>query len=117
MFKSLFKLCLSVLLLNAQALFAQNFNIELRSKVNIPGQTLANVCGYAANGREYGLLGASKGLIIMECTNPDQPVNIVQVPGPDNLWKEIKTYSHYAYVTSEGGGGLQIVDLSALPSA
>lgn len=52
----------------------------------------------------------------MEVTDPANPVNIVQIPGPDNLWKEIKVYEHYAYVTSEGGQGLQIVDLSALPS-
>ncbi len=96
--------------------FAQN--TQLRSTVSYPGQTLANVCGWTSpDGREYALVGASKGLGIVEITNPDAPVNIVQIPGPDNLWKEIKVYSHYAYVTSEGGGGVQIVDLSGLPSA
>jgi choice-of-anchor B domain-containing protein len=63
------------------------------------------------------LVGASKGPVIVDVTNPDVPVQIVQIPGPDNFWKEIKTYSHYAYVVSEGGQGVQIVDLSALPSA
>jgi choice-of-anchor B domain-containing protein len=97
---------------------AQNLNMQLRSQLQFPGQTLANVCGWTSpDGREYALVGASKGLIIVEVTNPAQPVQIVQLPGPDNLWKEIKTYSHYAYVTSEGGEGVQIVDLSGLPSA
>lgn len=63
------------------------------------------------------MVGASKGPVIVDVTNPDVPVQIVQIPGPDNFWKEIKTYSHYAYVVSEGGQGVQIVDLSALPSA
>ncbi len=80
--------------LSAQAysLFAQDYNIQLRSTMDFPGQTLGNICGYAANGREYALIGGSKGLIIVEVTNPDNPVQIVQIPGPDNLWKEIKTY-------------------------
>lgn len=114
--KALFLICTIWLSLAINA-FAQNANIALRSSVKFPGQTLANVCGYAANGREYALLGASKGLIILDVTNPDAPVNIVQIPGPDNLWKEIKVYKQYAYVTSEGGEGVQIVDMGNLPSA
>ncbi|MBK6995053.1 MAG: choice-of-anchor B family protein [Lewinellaceae bacterium] len=96
---------------------AQNQNITFRSKLSFPGQTVANMCGWSSpTGQEYALVGASKGLIIVDVTNPDAPVQIVQVPGPDDFWKEIKTYSHYAYVVSEGGQGVQIVDLSALPS-
>jgi choice-of-anchor B domain-containing protein len=97
---------------------AQNSNLTLRSSLEWPGQTLANICGYTApDGKEYALIGGSKGLIIVDISNPDAPVEIVQIPGPDNLWKEIKTYQNYAYVTSEGGGGCQIVDLSSLPAA
>jgi len=106
-----FTLCLHLLS------FSQNTNVQLRSSITFPGQTLANVCGWTSpDGKEYALVGGSKGMIIVDITNPDLPVQIVQIPGPDNLWKEIKTYSHYAYVTSEGGGGVQIVDLSGLPS-
>jgi len=104
------------LLLAAAGMFAQNDNVVLRKKLTFPGQTLANVWGYTAAGREYALVGASKGLIIIDITDPDNPEQIVQIPGPDNLWKEIKTYQHYAYVVSEGGQGMQIIDLSNLPS-
>lgn len=107
---------LAVALTLTLPLYAQNYNIQLRSTVDFPGQTLANICGYAQDGREYALVGASQGMVIVDITDPDNPVQIVQIPGPNNLWKEIKTYSHYAYVTSEGGGGVQIVDLSKLPS-
>jgi len=106
---------LALMLVTLQGM-AQNANLELRATVTYPGQTLANICGYAQNGREYALVGGSKGLVIVDVTDPIAPVNIVQIPGPDNLWKEIKTYQNYAYVTTEGGGGLQIVDLSGLPS-
>lgn len=118
--KKLFKVLLcGYFLFASQTAFAQlqNINFQLRATMDFPGQTLANVCGYWQGGKEYALLGGSKGLIIVDITNPAAPQQIVQIPGPDNLWKEIKVYSHYAYVTSEGGQGLQIVDLSALPSA
>jgi choice-of-anchor B domain-containing protein len=106
------------LMLCSVVAFAQNnYNAKFRSHTTFPGQTLANICGYAQDGREYALLGASKGLIIMDVTNPDSVKQIMQIPGPDNLWKEIKVYQHYAYVTSEGGQGLQIVDLAGLPDA
>ena len=103
-------------LLGSHLLSAQNINNAFRSKLTFPGQTLANVWGYAANGREYALLGAAQGMIVVDITNPDAPQQIAQIPGPNNLWKEIKTYKHYAYIVSEGGMGLQIVDLSNLPS-
>ena len=99
-------------------LSAQNQHITFRSKLAFPGQTVANMSGWtSATGQEYALVGASKGLVVVDVSNPDVPVQIVQVPGPDNFWKEIKTYSHYAYVVSEGGQGVQIVDLDALPSS
>ncbi|MBL7795304.1 MAG: choice-of-anchor B family protein [Saprospiraceae bacterium] len=96
--------------------FSQNTNIIFRSKMTFPGQTVANVWGYSTTESEYALIGASKGLIIADITDPDIPVQIVQIPGPNSLWKEIRTYGHYAYVVTEGGGGIQIVDLNGLPS-
>ncbi len=119
--KKLFKLSFAVaFLLTAQISFSQDFNFQLRATMDFPGQTLANVCGYWQNGQEYALLGGSQGLIIVNITNPASPQQIVQIPGVNDLWKEIKVYSHYAYITSEGSPGsqgVQIVDLSPLPSA
>lgn len=102
----------------ATGLFAQNLNVTLASQVPYANQTLANICGYTApNGNEYALLGHQNGMIIMDVTNPNAPVQIVQIPMVNNLWKEIKVYHNYAYVTTEGNGGaLQIVNLSAIPA-
>ena len=96
---------------------AQNLNVTLRSTLEFPGQKLANIWGYSAGGYEYALVGAKNGMIVVDVTNPDNPVQIVQISGPSSDWREIKTYSHYAYVVSEGGGSVQIVDLNNLPNA
>jgi choice-of-anchor B domain-containing protein len=99
----------------ATTLFAQNTNVDHRSTLTYTGQTLANVWGYASGGNEYALVGAKNGLSIVNVTNPDDPDEIIQISGPTSSWREIKTYQHYAYVVTEGGGGVQIVNLNNLP--
>src|SRR5688572_12854685 len=78
---------------------AQNYNLTLQGQLPYPGQTLANICGYSAGGNEYALVGAEDGMSIVNVTNPANPVEIVQIPNITNLWKEIKVYQNYAYVT------------------
>ncbi len=95
---------------------AQNFNLTLQSTVNFPGQTLANVWGYSAAGKHYALVGAQNGMVVIDVTSPTSPVPIDTIPGPSNLWKEIKTFGNYAYVVSEGGFGIQVVNLASLPA-
>ncbi len=95
---------------------SQNVNVVLLSNLPYTGQTCANLWGYNdASGNEYALVGASKGMSIVDITNPVSPVEVAQIPNIDNLWKEIRTYRKYAYVTTEADTGLQIVDLSNLP--
>ncbi len=105
----------TALLLNKQVI-SQNINVTLQSQLQYPGQTCANIGGYVDSlNNEYALVGASHGMSIVDVTDPLNPVEVIQVPGPDNLWREIKVRGKYAYVTTEGGGGLQIVNLSSLP--
>ena len=98
--------------LNAQ--FSPTVNITFRSKLAF-GMTGANICGYAKNGREYALVGNAQGMAIVDVTNPTTPILFQQVAGLASLWREIKVYQDYAYVTTEAeGSGLQIVDLRPL---
>ena len=73
--------------------------------------------GYTApDGREYALLGGFTGTHIVDITQKPI-VEVAFIPGPPSGWREMKTYGEYGYIVSEGGGGLQIVDLSALPDS
>ena len=73
----------------------------------------ANVWGYTApNGREYALLGAYEGTAVIDITDRRGSREVGFVPGPPSAWREIKTYGSWAYVVSEGGGGLQIISLA-----
>lgn len=67
-------------------------------------------------GREYAFLGTYTGTAIIDLNV--SPIREIQhIPGPPAscAYREIKTYKHYAYIVSEGGQGVQIVDLSGLP--
>ncbi len=69
--------------------------------------------------REYALLGTRTGTAIY--TIDDQPIReVAYIPGPASNWREITVLGKYAYVTTEGSGegeGMQIIDLSNLPTA
>ncbi len=96
---------------------SQNLNVTFRAQLQYPGQTCANICGYVDSlGNEYALVGASHGLSIVDVTHPALPVEVYHHIAPfSSLWQEIKVRGNYAYVATEGGGGLQIFNLRSLP--
>src|SRR5205085_1131238 len=80
----------------------------------VPAGGNANSCfGYVSpSGREYALIGLSTGTACVEVTQPGNPVIVGQIAGPQSLWRDVRTYSHYAYAVSEGGSGIQVIDLA-----
>ena len=76
-----------------------------------------DVCGWVApDGREYALVGLNTGVSIVNVDST--PIKEVAfVPGVDNLWRDINTFGHYAYVSSEAHIGLLIINLEFLPDS
>jgi choice-of-anchor B domain-containing protein len=78
-------------------------------------------------GREYAIIGVNTGTGVVDVTNPETPVVIGTVTGIDSIWREVKVYQFfnaaqqrwnaYAYLSTEGEGSLQIVDLNHLGDA
>lgn len=77
------------------------------------GASSGNDCwGYTSpSGREIALFGHSNGTGFVDISDPRHPVVLLNAAGPNSLWRDIKIFSHYAYVVSEGGSGIQIFDL------
>ena len=75
--------------------------------------------GYTApNGREYAILGTQVGTSFIDITDSANIREVDSVKGLNSGWREMKTYSHYAYIVSEAtNSGLQIVDLQYLPDS
>jgi choice-of-anchor B domain-containing protein len=72
-------------------------------------------------GNEYALIGATNGVHIVDVTNPGAATRVDFVPGRRSgcIWREIKTYQHYAYLISDDGApnSFQIIDLQYLPDS
>ena len=83
---------------------------------------LNDVWGYAdGNGNEYALVGAESGFSIVDVTVSATPVEKAFIPGAFSIWRDIKTYSHYAYVIHDSynpqldtSDGILIVDLDSI---
>jgi choice-of-anchor B domain-containing protein len=103
--------------------FTMGTELTLLGQLNVrPGADYSALWGYTApDGREYAVLGVQGGgghpggTSFIDITDPSNMYEAAFVTGPTSLWREMKTYDHYAYIVTESGGGVQIIDLSALP--
>ncbi|MBP7244246.1 MAG: choice-of-anchor B family protein [Bacteroidia bacterium] len=97
------------------------FNLNLLGHLPYPSNTCAGVWHYVDSlGNEYALVGVDDRVAIVDVTTPATLTEVFSVPaltGQSSLWREIKTFGKYAYAVSEGGGGVMIIDLSALPGS
>jgi choice-of-anchor B domain-containing protein len=83
--------------------------------------SLANdIWGYTApDGTEYALVGLRGGVSVVSLADPANPVEIQMIPGEQSVWRDLKTWGHFAYVTTDQPGtkeGILIIDLSGLPN-
>lgn len=73
----------------------------------------SEVWGYSApDGTELAIIGVLDGTSFVDVTNPRQPMEVLFHPGISSPWREMSTWDHYCYIVTEGGGGMDIVDLS-----
>ncbi len=97
--------------------YTQDYNLSLLGKLTYPIAELSNLSTYADSlGNEYAMVGTENGLSIVDITTPSAPVQKFLIPGNNSIWREVREYKGYAYVVSEGGNALQIVNLRNLPA-
>lgn len=130
----LFFLFIIFISVTAEAQGYQSQNITLLANWNDTGITYiappyssrySGIWGYVdtANGKEYGIIGSQEGYHFIEVSNPSTPVERDFIAGRRDscLWREIKTFGHYAYMISQDGYGFGnsfiIADLSYLPDS
>lgn len=101
--------------------FAQDYHLEELGRLDlrtIHSSGLNDIWGYVDEvGNEYAIVGLRDGTSVVDVTDPSNPVELFFEPGSNSLWRDIKTYGDYAYVTTEAKEGLLIIDLSPLPSS
>lgn len=85
---------------------------------NLGGATAGNSCwGYTSpSGREYAIIGVNTGTAFVEISNPTAPVLVQHIAGPSSSWRDIKVWQDRAYLVSEGGSSIQVVNLTSIDS-
>jgi choice-of-anchor B domain-containing protein len=83
-------------------------------------------------GKEFAIMGVYNGVIVVDVSDPQLPVEVGTIRGVNSSWRDVKVYQHfdktvnlwqaYAYVTTEGSGSgatdyVTIIDLNNLPNA
>jgi choice-of-anchor B domain-containing protein len=96
-------------------------NMRLLGNLNSYIQTgFYSACwGYTApDGREYAMLGCNAGTSFVDITDTNNIREVDFVAGLNSCCREMKTYSHYAYVVADQTpNGVQIIDLQYLPDS
>lgn len=116
--------CSAALAIIAGAVMSQttSHNVALLSTF-APIDTFSDIWGYAepGTGREMALLTSRQGTYFVETTDPVHPVQRGYISAAasgwsPSTWRDARTFGHYAYIVTEGGGGMQIVDLAVFNS-
>ena len=115
-------LSLTLTILLSFTLLAQDqMNVNLFGQYNRGDERYSGSWSYTDfdNRLEYALLGTRNGIAIYSIDS--QPIKEIDfIPGPPSNWREITVLNKFAYVTTEGSGegeGMQIIDLSYLPDS
>lgn len=113
---------LSLSLVLLPLLSVAQLNMELVGTLSyqaLRGSDISDVWGYVdEQGNEYALVGVNGGGVsVVSLADPANPVELFYYAGPGSIWRDLKVWNDHAYVTTEGGGGLAIVDLSPLPES
>lgn len=67
------------------------------------------------DGREYAVIGTAQGTAIYNVTDPVNSYPVTWIQGPNSAWRNMKSYREWIYVTSEGTGpleGMQIISMA-----
>ncbi|CAI8328613.1 MAG: Uncharacterised protein [Owenweeksia sp. TMED14] len=118
------------------ALFAQpsNDSLNVINKLHYPvsdwvdtnaGALCSDIWGYvdSTTGKEYAIVGNYNGVLIVNITQLNQVGDSYWFSGSPSIWRDIKTFGHYAYVVHDVPSGanpvfdgLLIIDLDSLSS-
>jgi hypothetical protein len=95
-----------------------NFNLELVSNFDYD-QLVADVWGYVGpDSTEYAIVGTFTGTSIISLANPEEPEEVLFIPGAQSIWRDIHNWGDYLYIVADrGNDGILIVDMSQSPDS
>lgn len=96
-----------------------NWNDSAHITLNGAGARYNDCWGFSWKGKEYGIIGSSEGMHIIDVDDCRQVAFARgNAYGYTSLHRDFKTYKHYIYaVADEGYASMQVFDFSTLPDS
>ncbi len=113
------RLLLLAMLALATARTSAQLNVTQIAQLTYP-EELSDVWGWVhpTTNVEYAIVGTRTTTSIVSLATPSNPVEVANVPGASSIWRDMKTWGNYAYITADQGtDGLLIINLSNLPNS
>ena len=102
-----------ILLFPVITLAQSSMNINLLATYDYPATEGNDIWGWVdSTGNEFALVGLRSGFSVVNVTNPFFPFEEFFISDVNSIWRDVKTWGNYAYVTTEANAGLLIVDLT-----
>ena len=110
----------SLLLFSAIYTFAQqpDFNLTLIGyNGDYSNEIYNDIWGYVGeDGTEYAIIGTRNATVIYSLAIPEQPQEVARIEGANSVWRDMKDWGDYVYVTTdEGTDGLLVINMSGAP--
>lgn len=101
----------------SHSVLTAQLNMTLVGDLDYP-TNLSDIWGYTdSNGKEYAIVGRRDGVSVVDLSNPANPIQVGFAPGALSVWRDIKVWGDYAYITcDQGSDGLMVINLSNLPN-
>ena len=89
-------------------------NMGLVGSYTYTNTECSDIWGYVDSaGTEYALVGLRNGFSVVDLSSPSNPIQNFFIAGAQSIWRDIKVWDHYAFITcDQGTDGLLIVDLN-----
>ncbi len=118
-FSSILAQCLP---LQDNVLFLDNWDDDSLFPTSNQNAHFNDIWGYAAEGREYGIIGGRDSIFIIDVSVPTDIERVVGIyQGDTSSWRDFKVFDHYLYSIVDRGNqdtkGVVVYDLSGLPSS
>ena len=87
--------------------------MSVLGSVEYPNTNGIDIWGWVdSSGNEFAIMGLRDGVSVVDVTDPTNPIEKFLIPDIYSIWRDIKTFNNYAYITTESDTGLLIIDLN-----
>ena len=91
-----------VLFVPLTLLSQDSLHMSVLGSVEYPNTNGIDIWGWVdSSGNEFAIMGLRDGVSVVDVTDPTNPIEKFLIPDIYSIWRDIKTFNNYAYITTE----------------